>query len=312
MLYGEGEKAFLRLQDEFLRNSNDISIFAWTARDKSQKYRGILAKSPAEFAGLDDIVLRSAARLASDFTMTNKGLRVGTSWEHLVEVDGAYVLPLNCTRKGRLGHPMGLYLKHHGSYLYARDRPTDLACVDPQTLRPHTSLPLVCISRTVSRPFSEQIDHIHRNSFVLGEGFDGKTFFRVMTHNPAHLWDSQRRLYLTDGHADFLGLIVMFPLKSFLDRLQLFHLIFGIDEGEIPWVAVAKMEYNVDEGPKDWLTTAKEMSLVPRDSRPRELPYRDVYNNHVVTVSVSLRRVCLDGEMTNYIDLDYKSPLPRY
>lgn len=83
LLYGEGEKAFLRLQEEILRSSYDYSLFAWgldlaTVSDmenlvrterakpeillyperrigKEQHLRGLLASSPTEFRGSHDV-----------------------------------------------------------------------------------------------------------------------------------------------------------------------------------------------------------------------------------------------------------------
>jgi len=53
LLYGEGDKAFLRLQEEICRSTDDQSIFAWMAKstwfDNFAKYRGLFARSPAEF-----------------------------------------------------------------------------------------------------------------------------------------------------------------------------------------------------------------------------------------------------------------------
>jgi hypothetical protein len=46
-LYGEGSRAFLRLQEEILRVSNDQSIFAWQGSSYSRT--GLLAASPNEF-----------------------------------------------------------------------------------------------------------------------------------------------------------------------------------------------------------------------------------------------------------------------
>lgn len=53
MFYGEGQKAFRRLQEEIIKQSTDMSIFAWTdspamAESPSQctDFRGILAPSP--------------------------------------------------------------------------------------------------------------------------------------------------------------------------------------------------------------------------------------------------------------------------
>ncbi|ERF72006.1 hypothetical protein EPUS_09511 [Endocarpon pusillum Z07020] len=50
MLYGEGHKAFLRLQEEIIKNYVDMSIFAWKALPGTcQDNMGILAPSPREF-----------------------------------------------------------------------------------------------------------------------------------------------------------------------------------------------------------------------------------------------------------------------
>ncbi|KAM7220142.1 hypothetical protein V8F06_004470 [Rhypophila decipiens] len=56
LLYGEGHKAFLRLQHEIIRKSNDHSIFCW--RDQSATFsthRGLMARSPSEFDGSSEI-----------------------------------------------------------------------------------------------------------------------------------------------------------------------------------------------------------------------------------------------------------------
>ncbi|EEU35443.1 uncharacterized protein NECHADRAFT_16940, partial [Fusarium vanettenii 77-13-4] len=50
MIYGEGSKAFVRLQEEILRKTTDLSLFAWvTTNTPTTEYRGILAESPCEF-----------------------------------------------------------------------------------------------------------------------------------------------------------------------------------------------------------------------------------------------------------------------
>ncbi|KAH8802704.1 heterokaryon incompatibility protein-domain-containing protein [Xylogone sp. PMI_703] len=59
LLYGEGERAFVRLQEEILKNSNDQSLFVWKEPDSMDFYRedygesysksGLLASSPAHF-----------------------------------------------------------------------------------------------------------------------------------------------------------------------------------------------------------------------------------------------------------------------
>ncbi|OCK73935.1 HET-domain-containing protein, partial [Lepidopterella palustris CBS 459.81] len=59
MLYGEGSKAFLRLQEEIIKEWDDHSLFAWTASTESERQaplRGILAQTPREFAHSHNIV----------------------------------------------------------------------------------------------------------------------------------------------------------------------------------------------------------------------------------------------------------------
>lgn len=59
MLYGEGSKAFIRLQEEILKETDDQSLFAWRASPESAQaapYRGILAASPDEFIDCEGIM----------------------------------------------------------------------------------------------------------------------------------------------------------------------------------------------------------------------------------------------------------------
>ncbi|KAF4813320.1 Vegetative incompatibility protein HET-E-1 [Colletotrichum tropicale] len=51
LLYGEGSRAFIRLQEEILRQSDDYSLFAWDASkvDESIAHIGVLATHPVLF-----------------------------------------------------------------------------------------------------------------------------------------------------------------------------------------------------------------------------------------------------------------------
>ncbi|VUC21040.1 unnamed protein product [Clonostachys rosea] len=50
LLYGEGSRSFIRLQEQIMRQEEDYSIFAWAAsRQPPHLMRGLLASSPAEF-----------------------------------------------------------------------------------------------------------------------------------------------------------------------------------------------------------------------------------------------------------------------
>ena len=91
--YGEGEKAFVRLQLEILSKTEDESIFAWwTGRD----WAGLLAPSPAAFSG-DLPIEASVHKERAPITKSNMGLRLTvrppTTYTDAV---ANYMLPLNC------------------------------------------------------------------------------------------------------------------------------------------------------------------------------------------------------------------------
>lgn len=119
LLYGEGSKAFFRLQLEIIKTSSDESIFAWGSWNvhtektaQSQSY-GLLATSPSDFLGLGDIIDNDETQVAS-YVMTNRGLQLDSTrlsevvnqdegWSRLFKaIPSIWMLKLCCQRK-RLG-----------------------------------------------------------------------------------------------------------------------------------------------------------------------------------------------------------------
>jgi hypothetical protein len=97
MLYGEGSKAFLRLQREIMEASDDHSIFAWELDQEG--YHGLLAPSPHNFRNCDKIRSASTSGLKSPFHFTNMGLKIELTvcpWDMDV-----YLAALDCTYHGR-------------------------------------------------------------------------------------------------------------------------------------------------------------------------------------------------------------------
>jgi hypothetical protein len=78
LLYGEGaKKAFIRLQEEIMKDSDDQSLFAWTQPSaESTTLRGLLADSPANFASSGAIVPVRELKKSHPFSTTNAGLRI--------------------------------------------------------------------------------------------------------------------------------------------------------------------------------------------------------------------------------------------
>ncbi|KAF4839325.1 Vegetative incompatibility protein HET-E-1 [Colletotrichum siamense] len=106
LLYGEGSRAFIRLQEEILKETADQSLFLWTLSSISsqgpsgaQALHGLLATSPAAFSGLGIHHIRPLQPPESEHSepasMTSRGLRTNM-W--LVPIDGSdYFAVLDCT-----------------------------------------------------------------------------------------------------------------------------------------------------------------------------------------------------------------------
>ncbi|PIG81052.1 hypothetical protein AARAC_011435 [Aspergillus arachidicola] len=91
MLYGEGgEKAFLRLQEEIMKQSDDQTIFAWTNK-RVPKYSlsGLLATTPAYFADSQDIIAYAQWESTPPYAMTNRGLRIDLPLHDITHGGGA-------------------------------------------------------------------------------------------------------------------------------------------------------------------------------------------------------------------------------
>ncbi|KAH3983276.1 hypothetical protein HBH98_069080 [Parastagonospora nodorum] len=144
LLYGEGEKAFRRLQLEIIRSTPDLSIFAWTLpidtvnSSEDPVLCGILAKSPACFEGCYKYSCSEQAGY-SESSVTNLGIKIRAHiFGRRLNSTGAlrYVLPLNCTVDGR---PIHVRLRQVGYDKYVRVDPSRLFQYDEgalQTTRP--------------------------------------------------------------------------------------------------------------------------------------------------------------------------------
>lgn len=75
LIYGEGPNAFRRLQEEIVRRSNDLTIFAWDQAPGEKAHPGIFAQSPTFFGRSGIIEPIDQARLDPEFSLTNKGLK---------------------------------------------------------------------------------------------------------------------------------------------------------------------------------------------------------------------------------------------
>jgi hypothetical protein len=99
LLYGEGPRAFVRLQEEVIKISDDQTIFAWSSQRCDSGC--LLADSPAAFA--NDSNLISWGRPGA-FEMTNQGLRMTAPVMYCEDGDyREFLAVLNCRYEENFG-----------------------------------------------------------------------------------------------------------------------------------------------------------------------------------------------------------------
>jgi hypothetical protein len=76
LLYGEGDLAFIRLQEAIMKDSGDETLFALKRKEKRREiiFEGLLAMSPDWFGGSGNIIEKILNQRSKPFMVTNKGL----------------------------------------------------------------------------------------------------------------------------------------------------------------------------------------------------------------------------------------------
>jgi len=152
MMYGEESRAFIRLQEEILRRTSDLSIFAWQSDNTSIQYRGILAQSPAEFAYCTQIELNDDQfHFRDEISLTNRGVKIQTPLQYLG--DGIYIMDLHCYRESKR---LGIYLRRTQD-TYMRSLPHETAQARPTGTAVTLPAPTIYLLSTVDEQTSLSI-----------------------------------------------------------------------------------------------------------------------------------------------------------
>jgi hypothetical protein len=111
LLYGEGQKSFIRLQEEIVKQSDDHSIFAWKDEKGSDSaYRGLFARSPKEFAQCRKCDNTLSLVEGFPYSLTNLGLSITLPLQPVDGQEGLFVARLNCVDQSN-GNFVGIYLR---------------------------------------------------------------------------------------------------------------------------------------------------------------------------------------------------------
>jgi hypothetical protein len=188
LLYGEGEQAFVRLQEEVLKVSDDQSIFAWEDQCSDEDavlferngtlLRGPLARSPAEFSNARDIVPYRQQQASQPYAITNYGLRMHMPLHRLRNSGGhtpVFLAELTCHFEGDFSGSLGIYVRPIKSDQYARDHGRTAPVVIDVATHCAPILATIFLRRDPLLPSREDFDRHHG---VL-----------VRLHSPEHGFD---------------------------------------------------------------------------------------------------------------------------
>lgn len=139
-LYGEGDKAFYRLQEEIVRSTYDLSILAWSPSGPSVgDCCAFFAQSPDDFAACSKMELVPGAVLDDiPMSMSNRGINI-TVPEYILECDKTessikyqYAIKLNCREPGLNEDFFTITIRKIGPTVFLRTRFADNDSFKPE------------------------------------------------------------------------------------------------------------------------------------------------------------------------------------
>jgi hypothetical protein len=206
MLYGEGQKAFLRLQEEIIKKHNDLSIFAWNGYATASGFMPILAAKPSMFVinpvacNSKDTVSQLGDRLSIQFSLTNQGAFFPSAkLQYQPAIPGYrhhYVLDLNYhdpSFRGIGGKRRYILLQKVGPGLFVRlhDPPDRLKAFQKILCTSAFSEP-VCILNNLQKPMIRQLVLWERYAVRLRwKPWEklGRRYWHIRAAQPRESWE---------------------------------------------------------------------------------------------------------------------------
>ncbi|KAK4450278.1 heterokaryon incompatibility protein-domain-containing protein, partial [Podospora aff. communis PSN243] len=249
MLYGEGTKAFQRLQEEIIKRTNDLSIFAWVDGRTPEQVPGtpflnLFAASPRDFLNCRYLKPESpAVSRNNNFTLTNNGLLLSGARFTLDFDHGIYFLRIGSTPTST----RYLALKRISSKIFFRT-----AIPDPGIVMALKHSPFgpddVFIPPTIG-PIAmafysdSNLDLVQIRSHREGRSFQFELHISILDVFPKESWDASRLTFLQDATNPLLKGYIKFHGPVFESQVgrtfhkppsQNFYLVWHlkhIDEG---------------------------------------------------------------------------------
>jgi hypothetical protein len=239
LLYGEGPKAFWRLQEEIMKISTDQSLLTWAPLDHDGKgpySASVLARHPSDFSLSSNIVPYQSN---SAFSMTNKGLYI--TLPIVKTQDNEYVAITACHRDLVFHGPVGIKLSpalgNEGEESFFRDGHQD-SLVDLGDISSRSkNLPWQRARSRAIYILRERLENMQEHSYAwirnVADTLELKNFAAGPQGNGS--WDQSNRIFTWKGifrtlerksDTPLLGSISVVPAEQKLDPGGIVH--FGI------------------------------------------------------------------------------------
>jgi hypothetical protein len=122
LIYGEGNKAFGRLQEEIMKGSDDQSLFAWGYKRQEfpdhldrKGYYGPFAPEPAAFRYSEGFIPDEIDVSTTAYAVTNKGLEISLRVIQLPRFWGLTLAVLACRPEKKLLRLVAIPIHFHGA-----------------------------------------------------------------------------------------------------------------------------------------------------------------------------------------------------
>ena len=261
MLYGEGgPKAFMRLQEEIIKSSNDLSIFAFLHGSTSQgpalsqPYCNLFATSPRDFIGCGELTYtKTDVYWSNVFALTNKGLHFPGAELQVDVQHGLYSMSLNC--KLSESKFARMYLRKVGPGLFARyndSRSVDMISeTEPYGDDVSTEIEEAYVVSKVTPPVQLQLERADEYAIhIWSRDHHMPKALQVLQRSvSSNRWDTSRMQFLTKGEKSVAGYWKVFP--SLARRIK------GEDDHQIPsghfYLVCGLEHFGHDAEPRAWL-----------------------------------------------------------
>ena len=221
LLYGEGPKAFIRLQEEIIRNSNDLSIFAFPGRsaslDLSKRFCDLFALSPNDFRSCENLVhIETNIYRNNAFALTNKGLYFQRAQLLVNTRQHSYSMLLNC--KLSESKSAAIHLQKVGPGLFARYCENGFADnvrgmdIDYNECY-YAEIEEVYIITKLSPPRQLKLERADDYAICIWSHSHSisRAIQVLQRSSSSNYWDASRMMFFTKGERSFRGYCKVFP-----------------------------------------------------------------------------------------------------